>query len=52
MKVFWTVFLLLQIGFVIFGLENIVAKAAKKMLMKLATGVRFNNLCCTVVPKI
>jgi len=38
MEVFYTAFLLLQLGFVIFWQKNIGKKAAHKMLMKLNTG--------------
>jgi hypothetical protein len=39
-KVFFAVFLYLQFGFVIFCQKNISAKAARKLLVKLTTGIK------------
>ncbi len=42
-KVLCAAFLLLQFGFLIFWRQNIGAKAACKMLMRLTPGVNFTN---------
>jgi len=46
MKVFYTAFICSQFGFVIFWWNNICKKAARKMLVKLTTGVNFSNILC------
>ena len=44
MNVFYSAFFYLQLSFVIFGQKNFSAKAARKMLVKLTTGVNFINI--------